>query len=266
MRRKPGALVPLERAICETAADLHASGIEDFHGYELAKRLSDIADCRLLTAYGTLYRALGRLEQMGMLTSRWGRSGDPGARESSRPPVMPNSPPRGESFAARASACRRSAENRACPETPGFRIAPCCNHRRSRARVDQPLHQPGMPDGLRDARRLEIESDLWGIDPRSRPASDAAVAYQIALRLLRGLPDDVLWRMEIGGPGRDRGAARTGLWLTAIVAPIVMLCNVAAAGDGSSGIADAAVTHALRRCATSASATAAPAATTPGLC
>ena len=71
MRRKPGALVPLERAICETAADLHASGIEDFHGYELAKRLGDIADRRLLTAYGTLYRALGRLEQMGMLTSRW---------------------------------------------------------------------------------------------------------------------------------------------------------------------------------------------------
>ena len=71
MRRKPGGLVPLERAICETAAGLHRSGIEEFHGYELAKRLGDIADKRLLTAYGTLYRALGRLEQMGLLKSRW---------------------------------------------------------------------------------------------------------------------------------------------------------------------------------------------------
>jgi PadR family transcriptional regulator PadR len=71
VRRKPGGLVPLERAICETAAGLHRSGVEEFHGYELAKRLGDIADKKLLTAYGTLYRALGRMEQMGLLKSRW---------------------------------------------------------------------------------------------------------------------------------------------------------------------------------------------------
>ena len=71
MRRKPGGLVPLERAICETAAALHQSGVQEFHGYELAKRLGDVADQRLLTAYGTLYRALGRMEQMGLLKSRW---------------------------------------------------------------------------------------------------------------------------------------------------------------------------------------------------
>ncbi len=71
VRRKRGALVPLENAICETAARLHQAGIEEFHGYELAKRLGDIADRRLLTAYGTLYRALGRLQQMGLLESRW---------------------------------------------------------------------------------------------------------------------------------------------------------------------------------------------------
>jgi hypothetical protein len=71
VRRKPGGLVPLERAICEIAAGLHRSGIEEFHGYELAKRLGDIADRKLLTAYGTLYRALGRMEQMGLLKSHW---------------------------------------------------------------------------------------------------------------------------------------------------------------------------------------------------
>jgi DNA-binding PadR family transcriptional regulator len=37
----------------------------------MAKRLSVAGDRRLLTAYGTLYRALGRLENMGLLQSRW---------------------------------------------------------------------------------------------------------------------------------------------------------------------------------------------------
>jgi PadR family transcriptional regulator, regulatory protein PadR len=71
MRRKPGALVPLEQAICVCAADLRRSGSEEFHGYQIARRLSDVADRKLLTAYGTLYRALARLEKMGLLQSRW---------------------------------------------------------------------------------------------------------------------------------------------------------------------------------------------------
>jgi len=71
VRRKPGRLVPLEIAICEAALTLRQRGDEAFHGYELAKTLRRAADARLLTAYGTLYRALGRLEQMGLLESRW---------------------------------------------------------------------------------------------------------------------------------------------------------------------------------------------------
>ena len=43
----------------------------EFHGYDIAKRLGDESQCRLLTAYGTLYRALGRLEAMGLLESQW---------------------------------------------------------------------------------------------------------------------------------------------------------------------------------------------------
>ncbi len=71
MRRKPGSLVPLERSICEAAFALRGSGVDEFHGYLIAKELADAADARLLTAYGTLYRALGRLEKMGILESRW---------------------------------------------------------------------------------------------------------------------------------------------------------------------------------------------------
>jgi DNA-binding PadR family transcriptional regulator len=53
------------------AANLRRSGAIEFHGYEIAKHLGDESNHRLLTAYGTLYRALGRLEAMGLLQSRW---------------------------------------------------------------------------------------------------------------------------------------------------------------------------------------------------
>jgi PadR family transcriptional regulator PadR len=71
VRRKPGQLVPLEAAICVCAANLRRSGTIEFHGYEIAKRIGDERNRRLLTAYGTLYRALGRLEAMGLLESQW---------------------------------------------------------------------------------------------------------------------------------------------------------------------------------------------------
>lgn len=71
MRRKSGSLVPLELAICSAAVLLRERGVEQFHGYLIAKEIKDASDARLLTAYGTLYRALGRLEQMGLMTSAW---------------------------------------------------------------------------------------------------------------------------------------------------------------------------------------------------
>jgi PadR family transcriptional regulator, regulatory protein PadR len=71
MRRKPGGLVPLETSIVSTAAELRKADVHEFHGYQIAKHLADVSDRRLLTAYGTLYRALGRLEKMGLLRSRW---------------------------------------------------------------------------------------------------------------------------------------------------------------------------------------------------
>ena len=71
MRRKTGSLVPLEVAICTAALALRERGVDQFHGYLIAKELKDASDAKLLTAYGTLYRALGRLEQMGLMTSAW---------------------------------------------------------------------------------------------------------------------------------------------------------------------------------------------------
>ncbi len=69
MRRKPGSLIPLEIAICEVASLLLQRGTPHFHGYSIAKELKHAGDTRRLTAYGTLYRALDRLEQMGFLQS-----------------------------------------------------------------------------------------------------------------------------------------------------------------------------------------------------
>ena len=70
MRRRPGALVPLEIAILDAAMDLRQGHVREFHGYQLAKHLAHVADRRSLTAYGTLYRALSRLEKMGLVVSR----------------------------------------------------------------------------------------------------------------------------------------------------------------------------------------------------
>ena len=71
MRRKPGDLLPLETSILSAAAEMRTAESSEFYGYQIAKRLADVSDRRLLTAYGTLYRALGRLEKMGLLRSRW---------------------------------------------------------------------------------------------------------------------------------------------------------------------------------------------------
>lgn len=67
MRRKAGQLLPLELDVCRMALDLD----ESFHGYQMARLLQEGAEARLLIAHGTLYRALARLEGMGLLKSRW---------------------------------------------------------------------------------------------------------------------------------------------------------------------------------------------------
>ncbi|MBA7622292.1 hypothetical protein ES703_29667 [subsurface metagenome] len=74
MRRKAGDLIPIERSILQAACQLRQEGMEEFHGFQIAKRIKDQKGARLLTAYGTLYRALSRLQQRGILQSRWEES------------------------------------------------------------------------------------------------------------------------------------------------------------------------------------------------
>ena len=85
----------------------------------MAKTLGDAGDTRLLTAYGTLYRALGRLEKMGLVESRW---------EDPAVPARENRPGRrlytltalGEAAADEA----RRAEINAPARRPRRRLAP----------------------------------------------------------------------------------------------------------------------------------------------
>ena len=71
MRRKPGALLPIEEAILAAGLDLGRIGVKEFHGFAVAKRMKDIGEAHQLTGHGTLYKALGRMEAAGLLQSRW---------------------------------------------------------------------------------------------------------------------------------------------------------------------------------------------------
>jgi PadR family transcriptional regulator PadR len=70
-RRKPGTLLPLETEILEAALAMLRSGQATFHGFGLAQTMREQTGSRSLTGHGTLYKALSRLEEFGLLTSRW---------------------------------------------------------------------------------------------------------------------------------------------------------------------------------------------------
>jgi PadR family transcriptional regulator, regulatory protein PadR len=80
-RRKAGTLLPLEMEILEAALSMLRSGHATFHGFALAQRLRAESGSRSLTAHGTLYKALARLEEFGLLTSEW----EDGAAVEGRP-------------------------------------------------------------------------------------------------------------------------------------------------------------------------------------
>ena len=70
-RRKPGTLLPLETEILGSALSMRRTGQATFHGFALAQTMREQRGSRALTGHGTLYKALGRLEDFGLLSSRW---------------------------------------------------------------------------------------------------------------------------------------------------------------------------------------------------
>ena len=71
MKRRPGTILPIEEAILGAGLDLRRRGSSEFHGFAIARHMETIGEAHQLTAHGTLYKALGRLEAGGLLESRW---------------------------------------------------------------------------------------------------------------------------------------------------------------------------------------------------
>ena len=71
MRRKKGTLIPIEISILETGIELAMRRTAQFHGFMLAKEMQERDEAKLLTAHGTLYKALDRMEKAGYLESVW---------------------------------------------------------------------------------------------------------------------------------------------------------------------------------------------------
>ena len=76
MRRRPGTLLPLEVSILEAALRLRRAGEPGFHGFGIARAIAEGDEAGALTAHGTLYKALGRMEAAGLLTSDWEDAAD----------------------------------------------------------------------------------------------------------------------------------------------------------------------------------------------
>jgi len=74
-RRKQDALIPFEITLLGAALDANTPAHHGLYGYQLAK---DAVDNRglLLVGHGTVYKALGRLESMGLLDGRWEDAAD----------------------------------------------------------------------------------------------------------------------------------------------------------------------------------------------
>ena len=71
MRRTPGALLAIEVSRLDAGVELGKAGTPELRGYLVARRIRDREDAKRLTAHGTLYRALDRMETAGLLKSRW---------------------------------------------------------------------------------------------------------------------------------------------------------------------------------------------------
>jgi PadR family transcriptional regulator PadR len=68
-RRRPGTLFPLELDILDVGTVLQSAD-GSFYGFALAKQLAAGGDGGL-TAHGTLYKALSRMTEAGLIEASW---------------------------------------------------------------------------------------------------------------------------------------------------------------------------------------------------
>ncbi len=116
MRRKAGTLLPLEASILQAGLELAVRGASHFHGFLIAKEIKEREGARLLTAHGTLYRALYRMQKAGLLESEWE---DPlvAANEARPRRRLYKVTAAGEAALAKARAPQRDSAMQSQPET-----------------------------------------------------------------------------------------------------------------------------------------------------
>ena len=77
------------------------------------------------------------------------------------------------------------------------------------------LYTHGLRPGLCEARRAELESDLWEHTRAAGEGPSATTAFEIAARLVVGIPADLSWRVK-SGTKRHRTAQRSGTMLSKV--------------------------------------------------
>src|SRR5262249_23962205 len=81
------------------------------------------------------------------------------------------------------------------------------------------LYTCGLDADVRDARRAEIESDLWDFrdDVKTSGANEPSARAHVLARLALGIADDLLWRREHAILMTPATLASTGVLRTPIV-------------------------------------------------
>jgi PadR family transcriptional regulator, regulatory protein PadR len=117
-RRKPGTLLPLETEILHVALELRTVEGAAFHGFALAQAMRTDGGAGGLIAHGTLYKALGRLEEMGMLASSWEDPPPAGRPRRRLYEVTAAGAEAATTAAPRAATARPMVRRRLAPGTP----------------------------------------------------------------------------------------------------------------------------------------------------
>jgi len=71
VNRRKDELIQTEIDLLTAALLLRRRGVREFHGFLIGKTMEEAGKPRSLIGHGTLYKALGRLEERGYVKSRW---------------------------------------------------------------------------------------------------------------------------------------------------------------------------------------------------
>lgn len=95
------------------------------------------------------------------------------------------------------------------------------------------LYTAGLPTDLRTRRKEELESDLYEhqADRRREYASSVRVGFEVLGRVVRGMPADLVWRMQLEAPPMELKISSERL-VGVLMATLLILIPVSGAIPG----------------------------------